>query len=151
LTDGIGLIPVDRQYRHVDYEEVYAAGVACSFAELVPPLEGYRAPQTGYLSLRMGKIAATNLAASLGYASPSDRTLPHTLDVRVIDGRDAGLLLTSRGDRELHHSSRRLPGKTAHYLKRSSERLLLWQLRTGNVGVPISLDRLTQKAIAHVA
>ncbi|GAC1511013.1 MAG: FAD-dependent oxidoreductase [Chloroflexota bacterium] len=136
LTDNTGLIPVNAQYRHVEHDSVYAAGVAAYFREPIQPLGLARTPHTGYLSTRMGKLAAENVAASLGCGSPPARTLPRTLDVRVLDGGNTGVLLTSRANSPIHNRARRLPGPVAHYLKAALERYLVWRLRTGRIHLP---------------
>ncbi|HZT96566.1 MAG TPA: FAD/NAD(P)-binding oxidoreductase [Chloroflexota bacterium] len=136
LTDERGFVPVDEQYRHPEHHDVYAAGVASLFTHAVPPLAERRAPHTGYLSIRMGKTAAQNIGASLGYATPASRPLPYLVDVRIIDGGDAGLLLTSRGTLELSSTATRLDGQLAHTLKSGVERYLTWRLRTGRIELP---------------
>jgi sulfide:quinone oxidoreductase len=146
LTDERGLIPVDAQYRHTRYEDIYAAGVAALFTEPIPPLTGRQAPHTGYLSLRMGRAAGQNVAATLGCGSPAKRPLPFVLDLRILDGDDIGLLLASRGDDILRHSAVRLPGRSAHYLKAAIERYILWQLRTGHVDEDLGWSRCKQVA-----
>jgi sulfide:quinone oxidoreductase len=136
LTDESGFIPVTDLYRHVDHPDIYAAGVASYFRNRVQPLNLNHAPETGYLSLRMGKAAGQNAAASLGCGSPTSRPLPHIFDVRVIDGQSAGLLLTSRGTSRVRNTATRLPGSSAHILKAAIERYLLWRLRTGRTDLP---------------
>lgn len=136
LTDELGMVPVDDRYRHVAHQDVYAAGVASIFTHPMPPLQERRAPHTGYLSMRMGKRAGDNVTASLGCGSPATRTLPETVDVRILDGGETGLLLSSRGKSSLTHHAVRLPGSASHGLKSAVERYLLWQLRTGRVDLP---------------
>lgn len=133
LTDSTGLIPVNRRYQHVKYPEVYAAGIASYFLHPVQPLEQQHAPATGYLSLRMGVIAAENVSAALGHGEEAGRALPELIDLRVLDGGQDGVLISSRGTTELHNSARRLPGPVAHRAKESIERYLVWKLRTGHV------------------
>lgn len=136
LTDTAGMIPVTAEYRHAHHPDIYAAGVASYFQQPVQPLGCIRPPATGYLSLRMGTAAGRNVAASLGYGTPTANPLPAVLDVRVINGVDTGVLLMSRGRTQLHHSARRLPGGSARVLKRAIERYLLWRLREGRMNLP---------------
>ena len=84
----------------------------------------------------MGIKAGQNMAAAMGYGSPAGNPLPRYLDVRVIDGGDAGLLLTSRRNGGLHNKAYRLPGRTSHVLKSAIERYLVWRLRTGRMDLP---------------
>ena len=136
LTGDDGLIGVDERYRHARFSDIYAVGVAAHFNQPIEPLSYGRPPHTGYLSLHMGKIAGQNVAASLDCGPPAARTLPERLDIRILDGGDAGLLLTSRGKHRLHHRARSLPGRSAHYLKSAIERYLIWRLRTGRMNLP---------------
>ncbi len=136
LTDRSGLIPVTAQYRHTEYPDVYAAGVASYFSEPVPPLGYTHPPHTGYLSLSMGKAAGSNVAASLGCGEPVRRPLPALLDIRILDGGNVGMLLRSRGTDVLHNSAMILPGRIAHRLKSATERYLVWRLRTGRMSLP---------------
>ena len=136
LTDEKGLIPVTPHFRHVEHEDVFAAGVGAYFRDPVPPLGSVSAPHTGYLALRMGQAAGKWAAASLGCGNGAGRTLPRTLDVRVIDGTSAGMVLMSRGTSHLHHRAWKVPGFAGHLLKEAIERYLLWRLRTGRLNLP---------------
>jgi sulfide:quinone oxidoreductase len=136
LTDKTGMIPVTPQYRHTSHPDIYAAGVASYFQDPIKPLGCVHPPGTGYLSVRMGKAAAQNVAASLECGAPAKRTLPYMFDVRIIDGGSNGLLLSSRGTKQLHHAARSLPGRSARALKIMVERYLIWKLRAGRVDLP---------------
>lgn len=136
LTDDRGIVPVNERYQHIAHPDIYAAGVASSFAHPVPPLGERRAPRTGYLSIRMGQAAAEHVAASLGCGRPAARTLPYVLDVRMLDGGSAGLFLSSWGTRDPRNAAVLLPRSVAHYLKAFQERYLVWRLRTGRMALP---------------
>lgn len=136
LTDPNGFIPVNNRYQHVKYPDIYAAGVACTFADPVPPLTGSRAPHTGYLAVRMGQTAAQNVAATLGSGTAARRALPYVFDIRLLDGGSIGLFLASWGTKRVRNIARELPGPLAHYLKTLQERYLVWRLRTGRMNLP---------------
>jgi len=136
LTDDRGIVPVNEHYQHVAHPAIYAAGVACSFDRPIPPLRDPRAPHTGYLAIRMGQAAAENVAASLGRGAPARRPLPRVLDIRLLDGGSAGVLLASWGTRTLHNAAVHLPPVVAHTLKTAQERYLVWRLRTGRMDLP---------------
>ncbi|HEV3309745.1 MAG TPA: FAD-dependent oxidoreductase [Chloroflexota bacterium] len=132
ITNERGLVPVNGAYRHPEHDAIYAAGVASIFDGLVRPLVERQAPHTGYLSLRMGKTAGQNIAASLGVGSQATYTLPRTLDLRVLDGASEGFLLASHGRDKLQHRAIRLPGPSARYLKKAIEQYQLWRLKSGH-------------------
>ncbi|MEO1054138.1 MAG: FAD-dependent oxidoreductase [Bacteroidota bacterium] len=62
LSDEKGFVPVKGTYQHVDYPNVFAAGLA---VQLKPPFDingvPYGVPKTGYPSDVTGKIAAKNI------------------------------------------------------------------------------------------
>lgn len=136
LTDEHGMVSINDEYRHTEFEDIYAAGVAALFNRAIPPLTGRQPPHTGYLAIHMGKHAGQNIAASLGSGQRAHRTLPYLLDVRILDGGTTGLLLASRGHHLLKNTAVRVPGPLAHWLKRATERYLTWRLRTGQVNLP---------------
>ena len=136
LTDELGMVPINDEYRHTEFDHIYAAGVASLFNRTIPPLSERRAPHTGYLAVHMGKAAGQNIAATLGYGNRAHRTLPYVVDVRVVDGGETGLLLASRGHHLMKNTAIAVPGQVAHALKGATERYLTWRLRTGRVNLP---------------
>jgi sulfide:quinone oxidoreductase len=134
LTDSLGMIPVDDQYRHVEYPDIYAAGVAAYFHTPVPPLGRFPAPHTGYLSSRMGKAAGENEDAqeqiahqppckgcARGRNAPMDApTAPrgHQPDGRPglvgADERSSGWLAPHRREAGEHHHLPLLPFRSRH-------------------------------------
>lgn len=134
LTDERGFVPVDATYRHPHHPQVYAAGLA---ACLTPsPAAPVSLPKTGYLSMAMARVAAQNIAAEITGAAAARSPLPRLLDLRLLDGGDAGVLLLAA---DLGRSVRlawRLPGRVTHVLKNLLTRYLLWKLRTGRSRLP---------------
>lgn len=134
LTDEFGFVPVDVHYRHQTYSEIYAAGVAARLQVPAGLPEGL--PRTGYLASAAGKAVATNLAAAIRGVAPTARALPRLLDLRVLDGGDAGLLL-ARTDAPLpFRIALPLPDRVAHWTKAALVYYLLWKLRTGRTYLP---------------
>lgn len=62
LSDAKGFVPVNEGYQHMEYPNVYAAGLA---VEVIAPFSGtevpFGVPKTGYPSDVMGKVAAHNI------------------------------------------------------------------------------------------
>jgi len=134
LTDERGYVPVDENYRHRRYPEIFAAGLAAdaevSRAAQVP------VPKTGYLATAMAKAAARSIAAATAGRVPRARALPRVLDVRIVDGGDVGLLLWSIGSTHPLRFAVHLHGGLAHVLKSWLNRYVLWKLRTGRSYLP---------------
>jgi sulfide:quinone oxidoreductase len=134
LSDAYGLIPVDAQYRHPSFPEVYAAGGAAHLNVPAPHVGGL--PKTGYLATAMAKAAAWNLAATVRGAPPKARPLPRLLDLRILDGGDCGALLVCADCIIPIRLALPLPGHVAHAVKRVLVRYLLWKLRTDRTYLP---------------
>jgi sulfide:quinone oxidoreductase len=65
LGNPKGFVPVDSHYRHKEFPNIYAVGVAVAF----PPVEQtpvpVNFPKTGHMTEQMAKIAAHNIAAKI--------------------------------------------------------------------------------------
>ena len=133
LTDDQGFVPVDKDYRHRLYPEIFAAGVAADLdVHDSEPL-----PKTGYLATVRAKEAARNLAGAIEGTAQRGRTHLHLTDLRILDGGDAGLLVV--GITLIGRSGNLtipLPGRTAYHAKRLLLRYLLWKFRTGRSNWP---------------
>ena len=68
LANPKGFIPVDRHYRHKDFPNIHAVGVAVA----LPPVEDtpvpVNFPKTGHMTEQMAKIAARDIAAEIRVA-----------------------------------------------------------------------------------
>jgi sulfide:quinone oxidoreductase len=134
LTNARGFVPVDEGYRHRQYEEIYAVGMAARPASTESTLVGM--PKTGYLTASMARAAARSIAAAVTRTVPIDRALPRLADIRIIDGGDRGLALICFGRKRALRLAIPLPGGLAHRLKGRLRRYVLWKLRTGRVNLP---------------
>jgi sulfide:quinone oxidoreductase len=65
LGNPRGFIPVDKNYRHTKYKNIFAVGVAMAIAppEVTPVPTGV--PKTGFMTVRMAEIAAATIAADV--------------------------------------------------------------------------------------
>jgi NADH dehydrogenase len=82
-----GRIAVDRQLRVPDHPDVFACGDAAAVPDITRP--GQFTAMTAQHAVRQGKLAARNVAASLGYGRPASyrhRDLGFLVD---LGGRDA--------------------------------------------------------------
>ncbi|HVC82438.1 MAG TPA: FAD-dependent oxidoreductase [Chloroflexota bacterium] len=135
LTDARGLVPVDARYRHQAHPEIYAVGLAARLAAS-PPAPSSDLPKTGYLTSVTARAAARSMAVAIAGTSPPAQSLPRLLDLRILDGGGAGLLLVNVRLIVPVRLALPLPGRTAHRAKRLLIRYILWKLRTGRVQLP---------------
>jgi sulfide:quinone oxidoreductase len=70
LGNPRGFIPVDKNYRHTKYKNIFAVGVAMAIApqEVTPVPTGV--PKTGFMTVRMAKIAAATIASDVTGKTP---------------------------------------------------------------------------------
>ncbi len=65
LGNPRGFIPVDKNYRHTRYKNIFAVGVAMAIAppEATPVPTGV--PKTGFMTVKMAKIAAATISSDI--------------------------------------------------------------------------------------
>jgi sulfide:quinone oxidoreductase len=70
LGNTRGFIPVDKNYRHAKHKNIFAIGVAIAIAppEATPVPTGV--PKTGFMTVKMAKIAASTIASDITGTAP---------------------------------------------------------------------------------
>ena len=83
LGNPKGFIPVDGSYRHTKYKNIFCVGVAVAIAppEQTPVPTGV--PKTGYMTVKMAKLASRAIVSDISPDSPSGR---NTLRCRMPHG-----------------------------------------------------------------
>ncbi len=134
LGNPKGFIPVDSNYRHKDYKNIFSVGVAMAIAppEQTPVPTGV--PKTGYMTEKMAKDAAKTIAAEI-----EDKLLPETEPVGalcIMDmGNTAALMkafpvLPPRKEAELK------VGIRYRWAKQAFEKYYLWKIKRGLTQLP---------------
>jgi sulfide:quinone oxidoreductase len=133
LANPAGFVPVDEQFRHPDHEEVFAAGVDVAIAPPARTMVPTGVPKTGYMSERMARTAARNIAADLGVGEHERVPLDALDAVCILDAGNTGMVL--RTDRVLGDAkhARIFQGPPAHWAKVAFERLFLTTRRHGRL------------------
>jgi sulfide:quinone oxidoreductase len=134
LGNPRGFIPVDKNYRHAKYPNIYAVGVAVAIAppEQTPVPTGV--PKTGYMTVKMARTAAATIAADILKSQ-----LPPAEDISVVCLMDMGNtaaymkaqpLLPPRQESSLSESVMFKWGKIGF------ERYFLWKMKHGLSNLP---------------
>ena len=128
LGNPMGFIPVDEQFRHTAYPEIFAAGVAIAIAPPEPTPVPAGVPKTGQMTETMAKVAVHNIAADI------DGTDRHLLPIGDLDAMcilDAGNngvifkashVLASGGNGK---HARMMAGPQAHWAKVAFEHVFI--------------------------
>jgi sulfide:quinone oxidoreductase len=134
LGNPRGFIPVDKNYRHQRYKNIFSAGVAVAIAppESTPVPTGV--PKTGYMTVKMARIAALTIAREI-----RNEPLPPAEEIGAICildmGRTAAYMksfpvLPPRQEAVIKK------GLWAKALKIAFERYFLWKIRHGISHLP---------------
>lgn len=134
LGNPRGFIPVDKNYRHAKYPNIYAVGVAVAIAppEQTPVPTGV--PKTGQMTVRMAKTAAAAIAADI-----KKETAPQADDIGVICIMDMGNTAAYMKAQPLlppRQESRLSEGLMYKWGKIGFERYFLWKMRHGLSNLP---------------
>ena len=132
LGNANGFIETDDGYRHKQYPEVYAAGVAV----FVPPADETEVPcgvpKTGYPSEVMAKTAAANIAADIN--GGERKTMPFSLihAYCIMDTGNMGMLILGDHMVGARHLEFIIPGPQAHWAKLAFEKYFLYTRKHGH-------------------
>jgi sulfide:quinone oxidoreductase len=85
LGNPRGFIPVDKNYRHTKYKNIFAVGVAIAIAPPEPTPVPTGVPKTGFMTVTMAKIAAETIASDV-----TGKTPPVAPEISVICLMDMG-------------------------------------------------------------
>jgi len=129
LGNPRGFIPVDKNYRHVKYKNIFAIGVAIVIAppEVTPVPTGV--PKTGFMTLKMAKIAAAMISADITGVTPP-----------VVDELGVVCLMDMGNTAAFMRAYPLLPPRQSSYMKKAVwakwmklgfEKYFLWKLRHG--------------------
>jgi len=75
LTNPKGFIPVDEHYRHRDFPDIYAVGVAVAFPPVDETPVPVNFPKTGHMTEQMAAMAAHNICADISGGEKRAREL----------------------------------------------------------------------------
>lgn len=133
LGNPVGFIPVDDQFRHPDFPEVFAAGVDVAIAPPQATQVPAGVPKTGQMSETMAKTAAQNIAADLHGGDHRELPMDELAAICVLDGGNTGIIF--KADHVLSDSQhpRIMAGPQAHWAKIAFERIFLASRKRGHV------------------
>jgi sulfide:quinone oxidoreductase len=132
LGDEEGRIAVDDHYRSVHYPDIFAAGAAVQVKPSVSTLLPCGVFIPGTASSQMGRLAAANLAADLGYGSHEVKPPTDIKSLYVLDSGGHGLFM-SLGSRSWLNVQVNIPGPWSHWAKVITEKYQMWQVQEGRV------------------
>ncbi|MEW5721617.1 MAG: FAD/NAD(P)-binding oxidoreductase [Thermodesulfobacteriota bacterium] len=128
LSNPKGFIPVDEGYRHKEFPNIYAVGVAVAY----PPVEvtpvPVNFPKTGHMTEQMAALAAHNIVADIRGGERITRDI--WVDC-LMDMGATGAHMRADPVRPPRNVAEMSEGKRWLWAKRVFERYYLWKARRG--------------------
>ncbi len=134
LGNPRGFIPVDKNYRHTRYKNIFAVGVAVAIAPPEPTPVPTGVPKTGYMTVKMAKTSSVSIVSDITGGVP-----PEGIPIDVLCLMDMGNtaaymkakpVLPPRQESELKS------GIVYKWMKIGFEKYFLWKMRRGLSGLP---------------
>jgi sulfide:quinone oxidoreductase len=134
LGNPRGFIPVDRNYRHTKYRNIFAVGVTMAIAppEATPVPTGV--PKTGYMTVKMAKTAAATIAADVAGTTPP--TADELGVVCLMDMGNTAAIMKAYPVLPPRQSTYMKKAIWARMLKVQFEKYFLWKMRRGLSQLP---------------
>ncbi len=136
LSNQRGFVPVNDRYQHVDYPEIYSAGVAVAVAPPEPTQVPTGVPKTGYMSEVMGHLVAHNIAADITGKPPEEKRFGDINALCILDAGDSGVIMITDKIFKPRKTEWLIPGAVAHWGKLAFEKYFLFKMRHGAVYLP---------------
>ena len=136
LCNQRGFIPTNDRYQHVDFPEIYSAGVAVAVAPPSPTEVPTGVPKTGYMSEVMGHVAAQNIAAAIAGKPAREQRFGDMAALCILDAGDSGVIIVTDKIFKPRKREWLIPGPWAHWAKLAFESYFLWKMRNGAVYMP---------------
>jgi sulfide:quinone oxidoreductase len=134
LGNPRGFIPVDKNYRHTKYNNIFAVGVAIAIAPPEPTPVPTGVPKTGFMTVTMAKIAAATIASDV-----TGKTPPAAAEIGVVCLMDMGqtaAFMKAYPVLPPRQSSYMKKALWAKWLKLSFEKYFLWKMKRGLSQLP---------------
>ncbi len=136
IADANGFIPTRDDYRHVKYEDIYAAGIAVAAA---PPEETpvpMGVPKTGFPTETMARVVVDNIIADIKGEPHKEFPLAKMPAPCVLDAGRGEIIIFVQHFLPPHGFSLVIPDPTGSLAKIIFEKYYQWKMRTGRAWLP---------------
>lgn len=123
-----GFIPVDEGYRHKEFPNIYAVGVAVAFPPVDETQVPVNFPKTGHMTQQMAAIAAYNIAADVQGGETRSHPL---LGQCIMDMGDTAAYIKANPVRPPRNTATLSEGRRWLWAKRVFEHYYLWKAKRG--------------------
>jgi len=128
LSNPKGFVPVDERYRHNEFPNIYAVGVAVAFPPVDETPVPVNFPKTAHMTEQMAAIAAHNIAADIKGGEKESHDL---FAECILDMGDTAAHMKADPMRPPRNIAKVTEGRRWLWTKRLFERYYLWMSRRG--------------------
>ena len=130
LANPKGFVPTDDGFRHKEFDNVYAVGVAVAYPPVDQTPVPVNFPKTGHMTVQMAKAAARNIVAAITGGEPLHR--PPFVEC-IMDMGDTAARMLADPVRPPRNRVRMDVGRRWLWAKKLYAPWFTWKLRTGRV------------------
>jgi len=127
-------IPVDSNYRHKSYKNIFSVGVAVAMAPTDPTPIPTGVPKTGYMTEKMAKDAAKAITSEI-LGKPAPQIEPAGA-ICILDMGDTAALMEAIPILPPRRKAEIKEGKRYRWAKQIFERYYLWKISKGMTNLP---------------
>ncbi|MFH1278298.1 MAG: FAD-dependent oxidoreductase [Candidatus Eisenbacteria bacterium] len=133
LGNPKGFVPVNDEYRHGEFGNVYAVGVAVAYPPVGETPVPVNFPKTGHMTVQMARAAARNIAADI---HGGDRVARPPFVHCIMDMGDTAARMRADPVRPPRNHVDMSVGRRWLWAKKAYERYFLWKMMTGSTWLP---------------
>ena len=130
LGNPKGFIPTDDGFRHKNFRNIYAVGVAVGYPPVDETPVPVNFPKTGHMTVQMGKAAAHNIATDI---LGGERECRHLFVECILDMGDRAAKMLADPVRSPRNRVEMSVGRRWLWAKKAHAPLFTWKMRTGRV------------------
>jgi sulfide:quinone oxidoreductase len=135
LSNPMGFIPIDDEFRHPEHRDVFAAGVDIAITPPGKTPVPAGVPKTGQMSETMARVGAQNIAADIQGTSHKSMPLSELAAVCILDAGNTGIIFKADHVLGTSEHAHVMTGPQAHWAKVAFERFFLTSRKRGMVAL----------------
>ncbi|OGR02082.1 MAG: hypothetical protein A2284_11855 [Deltaproteobacteria bacterium RIFOXYA12_FULL_61_11] len=130
LGNPKGFVPTDEGFRHKEFENVYAVGVAVGYPPVDQTPVPVNFPKTGHMTVQMAKTAAHNIAAAI---NGGERVTRPPFVLCIMDMGDRAAKMLADPVRPPRNRVEMSVGRRWLWAKQAYAPYFTWKMKTGRV------------------
>lgn len=137
LVDAGNYVPVRSTYQSLEYDDVYAVGIAAAVPAPWVTQVPVGIPKTGFPSEQQAHVAANNIVAQVRGQEPThEKPFGRIPALCIMDAGNNGVAMVADAMLPPRKAAVMIPGPQNHWAKIAFEKYSIAKMRAGAVGLP---------------